>query len=273
MAIRRLSGSTPGRRFMTTVKEDVSKQKKAIKSLTSVLPKTGGRDSAGHVSTRHIGGRQKRMYRVIDFKRDKFDVPARVVSIEYDPNRSTFIAQLNYKDGEKRYILAPLGLEVGDTVSAGIKVEIKTGNSLPLKNIPVGTVIHNVELNPGRGGSIVRSAGSSAVLMAKEGTWAHIRLPSTEVRRVSLNSMATVGTLSNPDWKNVTFGTAGRKRRMGIRPTVRGVAMHPDSHPHGGGEGRSGIGMHPKTRWGKSAFGKTRKTKRGGKMIVTGRKR
>ncbi len=273
MAVRRLSGTTPGRRFMTTVKEDISKSKKTLKSLTKVLAKTGGRDSLGHVSTRHIGGRQKRMYRIIDFKRDKFDVPGKVVSIEYDPNRTTFVALINYKDGDKRYILAPLGLEVGDAVVSGQKVEIKTGNSLPLKNIPVGSVIHNIEINPGKGGSIVRSAGSSAVLMAKEGDWAHVRLPSTEIHKVNLNSLATIGTLSNPDWKNVTFGTAGRKRRMGIRPTVRGVAMHPDSHPHGGGEGRSGIGMNPKTKWGKPAFGKTRKTKRGGKMIVTGRKR
>ena len=274
MSIRRLSGSTPSRRFMTTVKENIDNRKKALKGLTAVLAKTGGRDNLGHVSTRHIGGRHKRLYRLIDFKRDKVDVPAKVISLEYDPNRSTFIAQLNYKDGEKRYILAPFGLEIGDEVVSGEKAEIKTGNSLPLKNIPVGTVIHNIELSAGGGGTIVRAAGSSAVLMAKEGDFGHVRLPSSEVRKISLKSRATVGTLSNPDWKNITFGKAGRIRNMGIRPTVRGVAMHPDAHPHGGGEGRSGIGMNPKTPWGKPTLGKkTRRNKRTGKMIISGRKR
>jgi len=274
MAIKKLGGSTPGRRFMSISKENINYKKDAIKSLTKVLTKTGGRDNSGQVSTRHIGGRHKRLYRLIDFKRNKFDVPGKVVAIEYDPNRSSFIAQINYKDGEKRYILAPFSLEVGDKVISGEKVEIKVGNAMPLKNIPLGTVLHNIELYPGRGGSIVRSAGSSATLMAKEGGFAHLRLPSTEVRKVSLNSMATIGTLSNPDWKNITFGTAGRKRRMGIRPTVRGVAQNPSSHPHGGGEGRSGIGMNsPKTPWGKKATGKTRHTKRGKNLIVTERKR
>lgn len=274
MAIKKLGGSTPSRRFMTGVKENISK-KRPLKGLTDVLIKTGGRDSSGKVSVRHIGGRHKRFYRLIDFKRDKFDVVGKVISIEYDPNRTSFIAQINYKDGDKRYILAPLNLEIGEEVVSGEKVEVKTGNAMPLKNIPIGTVIHNIELIPGQGGAIVRSAGSSAMLMAKEGGFAHLRLPSTEVRRVSLRCIATVGSLGNIDWKNVNFGKAGRKRNMGIRPTVRGVAMNPSSHPHGGGEGRSGIGMKsPKTPWGKPTLGKkTRKQRRSNKLIVTERKR
>lgn len=274
MPIKKLGGNTPSRRFMTTVKETLSK-KRPEKRLTSVLGKTGGRDAAGHVSVRHIGGRHKRLYRAVDFKRDKFEVPGRVVSIEYDPNRTSFIAQINYKDGEKRYILAPLNLEIGAEVTAGEKVEVKVGNAMPLKNMPVGTIIHNVELVPGRGGAIVRSAGAAATLMAKEGLWAHLRLPSTEVRKVSINCLATVGSLGNLDWKNITLGKAGRARNMGIRPTVRGVAQNPSSHPHGGGEGRSGIGMSsPKTPWGKKTLGKkTRNKRRSNKMIVQGRKR
>ncbi len=274
MAIKRLRGSTPSRRFMTAVKEDVAK-KRPLKGLSEILLKTGGRDSSGRVSMRHIGGRHKRLYRLIDFKRDKFDVVGKVVAIEYDPNRTSFIAQVNYSDGEKRYILAPLGLEIGNEVLAGEKIEVRVGNAMPLKNIPVGSVVHNVELYPGRGGAIVRSAGSSAMLMAKEGGFAHLRLPSTEVRRVSLDCMATFGSLGNIDWKNINFGKAGRKRHMGIRPTVRGVAMNPSSHPHGGGEGRSGIGMKsPKTPWGKPTLGKkTRNLKKSRKMIVAERKR
>jgi large subunit ribosomal protein L2 len=274
MAIKRLGGSTPSRRFMTGVKENISK-KRPLKGLSEILVKTGGRDSSGRVSVRHIGGRHKRFYRVVDFKRDKFDVPGRVVSIEYDPNRTSFIAQINYKDGEKRYILSPLNLEIGNEVMSGQKVEVKIGNSMPLKNMPVGTVVHNIELIPGKGGAIVRSAGSQAMLMAKEGGWAHLKLPSTEVRRVSLSCMATIGSLGNIDWKNINFGKAGRKRRMGIRPTVRGVAMNPSSHPHGGGEGRSGIGMKsPKTPWGKPTLGKkTRNVKKSNKLIVSERKR
>jgi len=274
MAIKKLGGSTPSRRFMTGVKEKISKNR-PLKGLTKILQKTGGRDSSGRVSVRHIGGRHKRFYRQIDFKRDKFDVVGRVATIEYDPNRTSFIAQINYKDGEKRYILAPLNLEVGDEVVSGEKVEVKPGNAMPLKNMPIGTVVHNVELNPGSGGAIVRSAGSSAMLMAKEGNWAHLRLPSTEVRKVNLACRATVGSLGNIDWKNINFGKAGRKRHMGIRPTVRGVAMNPSSHPHGGGEGRSGIGMKsPKTPWGKPTLGKkTRSSKKSKKLIVLERKR
>lgn len=273
MAIKKLSGSTPSRRFMTGTSEKISKRK-PLKGLASILPKTGGRDSSGRVSVRHIGGRHKRFYRSIDFKRDKFDVVGRVASIEYDPNRSSLIAQINYKDGEKRYILAPLGLEVGDEVVSGEKVEVKTGNSMPIKNIPVGSVIHNIELTPGRGGAIVRSAGSSATLMAKEAGWAHLRLPSTEVRKVKVECMATFGSLGNIDRKNITLGKAGRSRHKGVRPTVRGVAQNPSSHPHGGGEGRSGIGMSsPKTPWGKKAFGKTRKPKQSDKLIISRRKK
>lgn len=274
MAIKKMGGSTPSRRFMTGVKENITK-KKPEKTLITTLAKTGGRDSAGRVSVRHIGGRHKRLFRVIDFKRDKFDVTGRVVSIEYDPNRTSFIAQINYKDGEKRYILAPLGLEIGDEVVSGEKAEIKVGNALPLSKIPVGTVVHNIELIPGKGAAIVRSAGAAATLMAKDNGYGQIRLPSTEVRKVNLNSMATIGSLGNLDWKNVTLGKAGRSRRMGIRPTVRGVAQNPSSHPHGGGEGRSGIGMNsPKTPWGKPTLGKkTRKSNKSNKMIVSRRKK
>lgn len=274
MSIKRIGGNTPSNRFATRVKENISK-KRPEKRLTSALPKTGGRDASGQVSVRQIGGRHKRLYREIDFKRNKFDVVGKVVSVEYDPNRTCFIAQVNYIDGEKRYILAPLGLEIGVEVASGEKVEIRMGNAMPLKNIPVGTVIHNVELIPGRGGAIVRSAGASATLMAKEGGFAHLRLPSTEVRKVSVNCMATIGSLGNLDWKNITLGKAGRSRRMGIRPTVRGVAQNPSSHPHGGGEGRSGIGMSsPKSRWGKKTLGKkTRNKRKSNKLIVQGRKR
>ncbi len=273
MAIKKLGGSTPSRRFMTTTSEKISK-KRPLKGLSTILPKTGGRDSSGQVSVRHIGGRHKRFFRSIDFKRNKFDISGKVVSIEYDPNRTSLIAQINYIDGEKRYILAPLGLEIGDEVVSGEKVEVKLGNSMPLKNIPVGSVVHNIELDAGAGGAIVRSAGGSATLMAKESGWAHLRLPSTEVRKVKLECMATFGSLGNIDRKNINLGKAGRSRHMGIRPTVRGVAQNPSSHPHGGGEGRSGIGMSsPKTPWGKKAVGKTRKPKQSDKLIISRRKK
>ncbi|OGY28966.1 MAG: 50S ribosomal protein L2 [Candidatus Woykebacteria bacterium RIFCSPHIGHO2_12_FULL_45_10] len=275
MAIKRVVGGGSYQRFMTKV-ADVATKKKPLKTLKKILLKTGGRDSSGKISTRHIGGRHKRFLRVIDFKRDKFGIPAKVVSIEYDPNRSSLIAQLNYIDGEKRYILVPQGLEVGDRVVSGEKAEIKVGNSMPLKNIPVGTALHNIEMMPGKGGQLARSAGGSAILMAKEAPYAHLKLPSGEVRKVLTNCMATVGTLSRSDWKNVTFGKAGRKRRMGIRPTVRGVAMSPRDHPHGGGEGRSGIGMpSPKSPWGKLTLGKKtrKKNKASNQMVVERRKR
>ncbi|PJE69962.1 50S ribosomal protein L2 [Candidatus Shapirobacteria bacterium CG10_big_fil_rev_8_21_14_0_10_48_15] len=227
------------------------------RKLKRILPKKSGRDAAGHVSVRHQGGRHKRFLRRIDFKRDKLDLPGKVMAFEYDPNRTADIALLTYSDGEKRYILAPQGLKVGDQVVAGPEVEIKVGNTLPLKRIPVGTPIHNVELTPGKGGQIARGAGTAALIQSKEGGLATVKLPSGEIRTLSENCLATLGQLGNLDWKNEVFGKAGRKRLMGIRPTVRGVAQHPDSHPHGGGEGRSGIGLKsPKSPWGKKTLGK-----------------
>jgi len=275
MAIKRSVGGSISQRFGTKVENETTK-KKPLKQLKTILPKTGGRDSSGRVSTRHIGGRHKRFFRQIDFKRDKADIVAKVVSLEYDPNRTCLIAQLNYVDGEKRYILAPEGLGVGDKVTSSLKADIKVGNSLPLRVIPVGTVVHNVELTPGRGGQLARSAGSSITLMAKDSPYAHLKLPSGEVRRVLWESRATIGTLSKVDWKNINFGKAGRKRWLGIRPTVRGVAMSPRDHPHGGGEGRSGIGMSsPKSPWGKKTLGKKtrRKNRYSNKFIVERRKR
>ena len=229
-----------------------------------------GRNNEGRVTVRHRGGGHKRQYRMIDFKRDKIGVPGRVASIEYDPNRSARIALVVYADGEKRYILAPLGLKVGAQLMAGPEAEVRVGNALPLRNIPLGTMVHNVELQPGRGGQMVRSAGVGAQLMAKEGDYAQVRLPSGEVRRVPMVCMATIGQVGNTDHANINLGKAGRKRWLGWRPTVRGVAMEPNSHPHGGGEGRSPVGMPgPKTPWGKPALGyKTRKNKRTDKFIV-----
>jgi len=227
------------------------------RKLKRILPKKSGRDAAGHVSVRHQGGRHKRFLRRIDFKRDKLDLPGKVMAFEYDPNRTADIALLTYSDGEKRYILAPQGLKVGDQVVAGPEVEIKVGNTLPLKRIPVGTPIHNVELTPGKGGQIARGAGTAALIQSQEGGLVTVKLPSGEIRTLSENCLATLGQLGNLDWKNEVFGKAGRKRLMGIRPTVRGVAQHPDSHPHGGGEGRSGIGLKsPKSPWGKKTLGK-----------------
>jgi large subunit ribosomal protein L2 len=245
------------------------------KKLLTILPKKSGRNNAGKVTVRHQGGRHKRFLREIDFKRDKHNIPAKVASIEFDPNRGAKIALLFYADGEKRYILAPRELKVGDEVLAGEKVEIKPGNALPLREIPIGTVVHNLELRPGKGGQIVRGAGTGAILMGKEEKYALVKLPSGEQRKIDLNCYATIGQIGNEEWKNRVIGKAGRKRHLGIRPTVRGVAQHPDSHPHGGGEGRSGIGMpSPKTPWGKPALGKkTRKRKKySDKLIVKRRK-
>ena len=234
------------------------------------LHRTSGRNNRGTITVRHRGGGQKRLYRIIDFKRDKFGVPARVSSIEYDPNRSARIALLVYADGAKRYILAPLSLAVGDAVMSGAEAEIRIGNALPLHRIPLGTIVHNVELQPGRGGQMARSAGTSAQVMAKEGSYATLRLPSGEMRKVNVNCLATIGQVGNTDHSNVTLGKAGRKRWLGRRPEVRGVAMDPSSHPHGGGEGRSPIGMPgPKTPWGKPTLGyKTRRNKKTDKYIV-----
>jgi large subunit ribosomal protein L2 len=240
------------------------------KSLVQPLRQRAGRNNEGRVTVRHRGGGHKRRYRVIDFKRDKHGIPARVTSIEYDPNRSARIALLTYNDGEKRYILAPLGLKVGAQLMSGPEAEVRVGNALPVRNIPLGTVVHNIELEPGRGGQMARSAGTGAQLMAKEGDYAQLRLPSGEVRRVPMTCLATIGQVGNTDHANLNLGKAGRKRWLGWRPTVRGTAMDPNSHPHGGGEGRSPVGMPgPKTPWGKPARGyKTRKNKRTDKYIV-----
>ena len=270
MAIKMYKPTSPGRRGMSVSTFEEITRTTPERSLLRPLRENAGRNNQGRVTVRHQGGGHKRMYRLIDFKRNKHGIPARVDSIEYDPNRSARIALLVYADGEKRYILAPLGLKVGAQLMSGPEAEVRVGNALPVKNIPLGTVVHNVELQPGRGGQMARSAGTGAQVMAKEGELAQLRLPSGEVRRVSVNCLATIGQVGNSDHANLNLGKAGRKRWMGIRPTVRGSAMDPRSHPHGGGEGRSPIGMPgPKTPWGKPAMGyKTRKNKRTEKMIV-----
>ena len=270
MAIKMYKPTSPGRRGMSVSTFEEITRTTPERSLLRPLRERAGRNNQGRVTVRHQGGGHKRMYRVIDFKRDKHGIPARVDSIEYDPNRSARIALLVYADGEKRYIIAPLGLKVGTKLMSGPEAEVRVGNTLYLKNVPLGTVVHNVELQPGRGGQMARSAGTGAQLMAKEGDYAQLRLPSGEVRKVPLNCLATVGQVGNSDHANLNLGKAGRKRWMGIRPTVRGTAMDPNSHPHGGGEGRSPVGMSgPKTPWGKPAQGyKTRKNKRTQKMIV-----
>ncbi|MGE5417913.1 MAG: 50S ribosomal protein L2 [Acidobacteriota bacterium] len=274
MPIKSFKPTTPSRRQMTVLTFEELTKKAPEKSLTAPLFQKAGRNAYGRVTVRHQGGGHKRRYRIIDFKRQKDGVPAKVAAIEYDPNRSANIALLHYKDGDKRYILAPNGLKVGDTVMNGPEADIKVGNTLALKNIPVGSVIHNIELRPGKGGQIVRSAGTSAQLMAKEGDYAHVRLPSTEVRLIHINCRATIGQVGNLDHENVTIGKAGRSRWLGIRPTVRGSVMNPVDHPHGGGEGRAPVGRkYPVSPWGKIAIGgKTRKKKPSDKMIVKKRK-
>ena len=246
-----------------------------MKNLKFIKVKNSGRDQTGRVSVRHQGGQQKRFLRVIDFKRDKKDVMGKVVSLEYDPNRTCDIALVQYSDGEKRYILAPQGVKLNDSIVASETAEIKPGNALPLSAMPIGTVVHNIELIPGRGGQMARSAGGGAIVAAKEGNYVHIKLPSGEVRKILAKGFATVGSLGNADWKNRVFKKAGTKRHMGIRPTVRGVAQNPRSHPHGGGEGRSGIGMTtPKTFAGRPAVGKTRRPKKfSSKFILQARKK
>ena len=273
MGIRVYKPTSPARRFMSVLTYEEITKKTPEKSLTEILKKNAGRNKQGKITVRHQGGGSKRKYRIIDFKRDKKGVPAKVIAIEYDPNRTAFIALLQYVDGEKRYILAPLDLKVGDTVVSGEEADIKPGNALPLQNIPVGTLIHNIELKAGRGGQIVRSAGAYAQLMGKENGYAQVRLPSGEYRKVPLNAMATIGTVGNTDHSNVNIGKAGRKRHMGIRPTVRGVVMNPVDHPHGGGEGKSPVGMPaPVTPWGKPALGyKTRKTKKYSNRLIVKR--
>ncbi len=275
MAMKSYNPTSPARRTMTVpVYEGVTK-KEPEKSLLEFIHKKGGRNSYGRITVRHQGGGAKRKYRVIDFKRDKDGIKAKVAAIEYDPNRSANIALLFYADGEKRYIIAPDTLKTGDIVESGDKADIKPGNNLPLANIPVGMMIHNVELHPGRGAQLVRSAGNAAQLMAREGDYAQVRLPSGEVRMVSMKCRATIGQVSNIDHENISIGKAGRKRWMGIRPTVRGVVMNPNDHPHGGGEGKSPIGMPgPVSPWGKPTLGKkTRdKHKRSDRLIVKKRK-
>lgn len=243
------------------------------RTLSSILPKTGGRNNSGHVTVKGVGGRQKRYYREIDWKRELRGIEGKVMVVEYDPNRNLPIALINYTNGEKRYILLPLGLKVGDTVIAGTDVEVKVGNTLPLSNIPIGIPIHNIELTSGRGAQLVRSAGSLTTIIAKEGEFAHLKMPSGELRMVHVNCFATIGQLSNVDWKNEIIGSAGRARHMGIRPKVRGTAQNPRSHPHGGGEGRSGEGMHPKTAQGKPARGnKTRNPNKYSNKLVLHRR-
>jgi len=270
MPIKTYKPTSPGRRGMSVSAFEEITETKPEKSLLVSLRKKAGRNVRGKITVRHRGGGHKRRYRLIDFRRDKFGVPARVTSIEYDPNRSARIALLTYADGEKRYVIAPLGLMVGSALMSGPEAEIRVGNALPLANIPVGTVIHNIELQQGRGGQLVRSAGTSAQLMAKEGKYAHVRLPSGEVRLIHRQCMATIGQVGNTDHGNISLGKAGRKRHRGWRPTVRGSAMSPRDHPHGGGEGRTPIGMpSPKSPWGKPTLGyKTRRNKTTDKWIV-----
>lgn len=261
MGIKKYKPTSPGRRNMSVNTFDEVTKKEPEKSLLTPLKSKAGRNNYGRITVRHQGGGVKRKYRIIDFKRNKDGVPGKVAGIEYDPNRSSNIALIHYVDGEKRYIIAPLKLKVGDTIVSGPEAEITIGNCLPLKNIPVGTLVHNIELKAGKGGQMVRSAGASAQLMAKEGNYATLRLPSGEMRQVRLECRATVGTVGNLDHQNVRIGKAGRKRHMGIRPTVRGSVMNPNDHPHGGGEGRAPVGRSgPVTPWGKPALGyKTRK--------------
>lgn len=262
MAIRKLKPNTPGTRYMSISSFDEITKTTPEKSLTVSLTKSGGRNNKGRVTSFHRGGGHKRRYRIIDFKRDKQGIPAKVFSIEYDPNRTSRIALLNYSDGEKRYIIAPDGLKVGDTVMSGEKAEIKVGNALKLKDMPLGSFIHNIELKPGKGGQVGRSAGSAIQLMAKEGKHAQVKMPSGEVRLINLECMATYGTVGNSDHENISLGKAGRSRWLGRRPNVRGVAMNPVDHPMGGGEGKTSGGGHPVSPWGQKAKGlKTRKKK------------
>lgn len=269
MPVRKYQPTSPGRRFMTV--SDFAEITKTTpeKTLLQPLKKSGGRNASGRLTVRHRGGGHKRMYRIIDFKRDKIGIPAKVAAVEYDPNRSARIALLHYADGEKRYIIAPIGLQVGDAVMAGPEADIKPGNALQLSNIPVGTIIHNLELKKGCGGQLVRTAGAGAQLMAKESDYAHVRLPSGEMRLIRVDCMATIGQVGNLEHENINIGKAGRNRWLGKKPSVRGVVMNPVDHPHGGGEGRSPIGRAPVTPWGKPALGhRTRKRKASDRLIV-----
>lgn len=273
MGMKKFKPFTPSRRFMTVSDFAEITHRYPEKSLLKPLKKTGGRGNTGRITVRHHGGGHKRHYRMVDFKREKFGIPARVASIEYDPNRSARIALLIYADGEKRYIIAPASLKVNDVIKSTEDLDIAAGNTLPLSVIPMGTGIHNIELKPGKGGQLVRSAGATATLLAKEGEYAHIKLPSGEVRLIHLRCRATIGQVGNIDHENISLGKAGRKRWLGVRPTVRGVAMNPVDHPMGGGEGRSSGGRHPCSPWGQKSKGlKTRKRKQSNKMIIKRRK-
>ena len=269
MGIKKLSPTSPARRYQTYLTNDELTTTTPHRPLLESKKRTSGRNNLGKMTVRHRGGGHKRHYRIVDFKRDKFGIPGKVATIEYDPNRSARIALINYADGEKRYILCPVGLQVGQSIVSGPESDILTGNALPIKNIPLGTQIHNIELKPGKGGQMARSAGSFAQLVAKEGGQAQLRLPSGEIRIVPVECMATVGQVGNVEHENVSLGKAGRKRWKGIRPTVRGVAMNPVDHPHGGGEGKTSGGRHPVTPWGQPTRGyKTRNNKRTDKFIV-----
>ena len=269
MPFRKLKPTSPGTRFQTVPIFDEITTQEPYKPLVEPLHSTGGRNNAGHLTSWWRGGGHKRMYRIIDFKRNKYDIPAKVSTIEYDPNRSARIALLTYADGEKRYILQPVGMKVGDTIVSGQNVDILPGNALPLKNIPLGTLLHNVELKPGKGGQIARSAGSSVQLVAKEGDYASVKMPSSEIRKINMECFATIGTVGNIDHENVSIGKAGRSRWKGQRPHVRGVAMNPVDHPLGGGEGKTSGGRHPVTPWGMPTKGyKTRNSKTTDRYIV-----
>ena len=273
MAVKSSKPTSAGRRFYTSATFEEVTKTTPEKSLLRTKKKTAGRNASGKITVRHIGGGNRQKYRVIDFKRNKDGIPAKVTAIEYDPNRSAYIALLTYADGEKRYILAPLGLSVGETLMSGKDAEIKVGNALPLEYIPVGSVVHNIELSAGKGGQMARSAGAEVALMAKEGKYATLRMPSGEMRKVLLTCKATIGTVGNIDHELVSLGKAGRKRHMGVRPSVRGVVMNPNDHPHGGGEGKSPVGhKSPLTPWGKPALGlKTRKAKKASNKLIVKR--
>src|SRR5512132_499092 len=275
MALKKFNPTSPGTRFKTSLTFDEVTRRKPQKSLTEPIKKTGGRDNRGRITVRFIGGGHKQRYRTVDFRRNKAGVPAKVAALEYDPNRSARLALLHYADGEKRYIVAPLGLRVGDPVQSGHDAEVRTGNALPLVNMPTGTIVHNIELKPGRGAQLIRSAGGSAQVMGREGDYVQIRLKSGEMRRILGTCQATVGQVGNTDHENITVGKAGRGRWKGRRPHVRGVVMNPVDHPHGGGEGKSGQGNpHPVSPWGQKTKGyKTRRTKRTGKFIIARRKK
>ena len=275
MAIKKSNPTSAGRRFYSSATFEEITTDKPEKSLLAKIKKTAGRNAQGKITVRHIGGGNRKKYRIIDFKRNKDGIPAKVATIEYDPNRTAYIALLVYADGEKRYILAPIGLNVGDIVMSGENAEIKVGNALPLENIPVGAVVHNIELQPGKGGQLARSAGAEVQLMAKEGKYATLRMPRGEMRKVLTRCKATVGQVGNLDHELVSLGKAGRKRHMGVRPSVRGVVMNPNDHPHGGGEGKSPVGMaSPVTPWGKPALGlRTRKKNKASNKLIVKRKK